>query len=51
MGKMLKEVTCSCLGEGIRLVRLRESEKSKSHECMQIVLLTSLAFPYIKKSL
>lgn len=27
----------------------RESERSKLHECMQIFLLTSLAFPYIKK--
>lgn len=36
MGKMLKEVTCSCFwGGGVRVVRLRESERSKLHECMQ----------------
>lgn len=48
MGKMLKEVTCSCFrGEGVRVVRLRESERSKLHECMQtsLFLLTSFAVP------
>lgn len=48
---MLKEVTCSCFwGEGIRVVRLKEKVREAS--CMnacRFFLLTSLAFPYIKK--
>lgn len=50
MGKMLEEVTCSCLGEGVRLVRLKGRVRGAS--CMSACrhdyfLLTSLAFPYI----